>query len=72
MFQLDQKAPFGVDPKTIVCINFKNGHCERGHKCKFAHDLMAGRKVEKKDIYTDTRDEKGDKKDGRYIRFLRI
>jgi hypothetical protein len=54
--QYDQKAPFGVDPKTIVCINFKNGFCERLTKCKFSHDLNAGRKVEKKDLYTDTRD----------------
>ena len=45
-----------MDPKTVLCVNFKNGHCERGNKCKFAHDLEVGRKVVKKDIYTDSRD----------------
>lgn len=53
---IDQRAPFGTDPKNIVCINFKNGHCKNGNRCKFSHDLNAGRKVEKKDLYTDTRD----------------
>lgn len=53
---IDQKAPFGTDPKNIVCINFKNGNCKHGNRCKFSHDLNAGRKVEKKDLYTDTRD----------------
>lgn len=47
-----------MDPKTVVCINWKNGHCERGNRCKFAHDHNAGRKVEKIDVYTDTRDDK--------------
>lgn len=64
---IDQKAPFGTDPKTIVCINFKNGHCKNGARCKFSHDSNAGRKVEKKDLYTDTRDAPGEgeqKKDG--------
>lgn len=56
---VDQKAPFGSDPKSIVCINFKNGVCDRGNRCKFSHDLNAGRKVEKKDLYTDTRDTPG-------------
>ncbi|CAK3924949.1 metal ion binding [Lecanosticta acicola] len=51
-----QKVPFGVDPKTIVCQFFKKGHCDKGKKCKFSHDLDAGRKQEKKSLYTDTRD----------------
>ncbi|KAJ2963351.1 hypothetical protein NQ176_g10868 [Zarea fungicola] len=34
-----QKVPFGVDPKTVVCIFWKKGNCEKGKKCKFAHDL---------------------------------
>ncbi len=25
-----QKVPFGVDPKTVVCMFFKGGHCEKG------------------------------------------
>lgn len=53
---VDQKVPFGTDPKSVVCINFKNGNCDRGNRCRFSHDLNAGRKVEKKDLYTDTRD----------------
>ncbi|EME41009.1 hypothetical protein DOTSEDRAFT_74525 [Dothistroma septosporum NZE10] len=55
-----QKVPFGVDPKTIVCQFFKKGHCEKGKKCKFSHDLDAGRKQEKKSLYTDTREEEGE------------
>jgi hypothetical protein len=25
-----QKVPFGVDPKTVLCVFFKAGHCEKG------------------------------------------
>ncbi|KAK4458815.1 hypothetical protein QBC42DRAFT_308292 [Cladorrhinum samala] len=57
-----QKVPFGVDPKTVVCIFFKKGNCEKGKKCKFAHDLALERKVEKKNLYADTRDAADDKK----------
>lgn len=53
-----QKVPFGVDPKTVVCIFYKQGHCEKGRKCKFSHDLNAERKAAKKDLYTDSRDDK--------------
>lgn len=48
--------PFGVDPKTIVCQFFKQGHCEKGRKCKFSHDLSIERKAAKRDLYSDTRD----------------
>ncbi|KAH0563055.1 hypothetical protein GP486_002374 [Trichoglossum hirsutum] len=51
-----QKVPFGVDPKTVVCQFYKNGNCDKGKKCKFAHDLSVERKTEKKNLYTDTRD----------------
>lgn len=51
-----QKVPFGVDPKSVVCQFFKNGNCEKGRKCKFSHDLDAGRKQAKKNLYEDTRD----------------
>lgn len=51
-----QKVPFGVDPKTVVCIFFKQGNCDKGKKCKFSHDLSVERKSEKKDIYSDSRD----------------
>ncbi|CDK26169.1 unnamed protein product [Kuraishia capsulata CBS 1993] len=52
-----QKVPFGVDPKSIVCNFFKLGQCTKGKKCKFAHDLEAGRKTAKRDLYTDEKDE---------------
>ncbi|KAL1839610.1 hypothetical protein VTJ49DRAFT_1313 [Mycothermus thermophilus] len=57
-----QKVPFGVDPKTVVCIFYKKGNCEKGKKCKFAHDLEVERKVEKKNVYQDTRAEDEEKK----------
>jgi len=53
-----QKVPFGVDPKTVLCAFFKAGHCEKGNKCKFSHDLDVDRKVEKKNLYEDSREEK--------------
>lgn len=53
-----QKVPFGVDPKTVLCAFFKAGQCEKGTKCKFSHDLNVGRKVEKKNLYEDSREEK--------------
>lgn len=53
-----QKVPFGVDPKSILCEYFKKGVCNKGNKCKFSHDLNIGRKDLKKDIYTDARAEK--------------
>ncbi|TLS25481.1 hypothetical protein PpBr36_07485 [Pyricularia pennisetigena] len=57
-----QKVPFGVDPKTVLCIFFKKGNCEKGKKCKFSHDLDVERKTEKKSLYTDTREAEDDKK----------
>ena len=60
-----QKVPFGVDPKTVVCQFWKKGFCEKGKKCKFAHDLAVERKSEKKDLYADARgkDDEEQKKD---------
>ncbi|KAL3229075.1 Translation machinery-associated protein 46 [Nakaseomyces bracarensis] len=54
----DQRIRAGVDPKTVVCALFKMGNCNKGAKCKFSHDLNVGRKVEKKDLYQDSRSEK--------------
>ncbi|KAI4173481.1 MAG: hypothetical protein LQ346_008416, partial [Caloplaca aetnensis] len=51
-----QKVPFGVDPKTVVCMFYKQGNCEKGKKCKFSHDLSVERKGEKKNLYQDTRE----------------
>lgn len=53
-----QKVPFGVDPKTLLCAFFKAGSCDKGSKCKFSHDVNVGRKVEKKNLYEDDREEK--------------
>ncbi|TKX19798.1 translation machinery-associated protein 46 [Elsinoe australis] len=65
-----QKVPFGVDPKTVLCQFYKKGHCDKGRKCKFSHDLDVARKTEKKNLYEDMRDgdaaaedEEGKKKD---------
>jgi hypothetical protein len=52
------KVPFGVDPKLILCEFFRQGVCNKGTKCKFLHDLEVNRKVVKKDLYTDAREEK--------------
>lgn len=52
------KVPFGVDPKTLLCAFFKVGQCEKENKCKYSHDLNVGRKVEKKNLYEDSRAEK--------------
>lgn len=58
---VEQKVAVGVDPKSVLCQFFKNGSCTKGAKCKFSHDLSIGRKVEKIDVYTDTRFGKDEK-----------
>jgi hypothetical protein len=58
-----QKVPFGVDPKTVLCQFFKQGHCDKGKKCKFSHDLEVVKKVAKKDLYQDTREEEREEKE---------
>lgn len=60
--QVPQKVPFGTDPKTVLCQYFKAGHCERGSKCKFSHDINIERKSQKKDVYTDSRADGKEKK----------
>ncbi|KAF3766403.1 hypothetical protein M406DRAFT_356329 [Cryphonectria parasitica EP155] len=57
-----QKVPFGVDPKTVLCIFHKKGNCEKGKKCKFSHDLELDRKTDKRSLYQDTRQEDEEKK----------
>lgn len=58
-----QKVPFGVDPKTVLCVFYKQGNCEKGKKCKFSHDLNVERKAAKKDLYTDSRDVKSEEEE---------
>lgn len=45
----------GVDPKSVVCVYFKQGTCQKGDRCKFSHDLSIERKAEKKNLYEDVR-----------------
>lgn len=61
---MQQKVPFGVDPKTILCQFFKKGACEKGKKCKFSHDLDVERKAQKKSLYTDMREGDSDAEEG--------
>ncbi|KAF8474596.1 hypothetical protein BDZ91DRAFT_711323 [Kalaharituber pfeilii] len=50
-----QKVPFGADPKSVLCVYFKAGNCEKGKRCKFSHDPAVERKTVKKDLYSDER-----------------
>lgn len=59
--QAQQKVAFGVDPKTVLCVFFKAGHCEKGNKCKFSHDKNIERKTQKANLYEDVRDKKDEK-----------
>lgn len=47
----------GTDPKSVVCAFFKAGQCGKGNRCKFSHDLSVERKVEKRSLYVDMRDD---------------
>mmetsp|Transcript_22685 Transcript_22685/g.31586 ORF Transcript_22685/g.31586 Transcript_22685/m.31586 type:complete len:410 (-) Transcript_22685:42-1271(-) len=60
---VQQKAPVGVDPKSVVCEFFKKGLCTKGDKCKYSHNLEQGRKAEKIDLYTDRREQEEDTMD---------
>ncbi|CAG8739365.1 7926_t:CDS:2, partial [Acaulospora colombiana] len=46
------------DPKTVLCVYYKAGTCDKGNKCKFSHDLNIARKVDKMDLYSDAREDK--------------
>lgn len=50
------KVDKDVDPKSVLCLFYKQGMCQKGDKCKFSHDLEIERKSEKKNIYVDKRD----------------
>ena len=53
----------GTDPKSVLCMYFKQGSCAKGAKCKFSHDLAVERKAEKRSLYDDVR-ESGNKENG--------
>ena len=36
-----------------MCEYFKAGQCTKGFKCKFSHDLNAGRRTQKIDLFQD-------------------
>ena len=67
----------------MVCQFYKQGHCEKGKRCKFSHDLAVERRGEKKSVYTDMRegekegedekkrDDMGDWDEGEYISILK-
>ena len=51
-----QKVSAGADPKSVLCLFFKQGLCKKGDKCKFSHDLTLEGKTEKRSMYVDSRD----------------
>ena len=55
---VEQEIPEGIDPKMIICENYKNGFCELGNKCPFSHDLNLQYNQGTFDIYTDLREAK--------------
>ena len=50
----------GTDPKSVLCMYYKQGLCSKGAKCKFSHDLTIERKAEKRSLYDDLRDVEND------------
>ncbi|KAH7727810.1 zinc finger protein [Aphelenchoides avenae] len=54
------KVAQDVDPKSVLCVFFKQGLCQKGNKCKFSHDLSVQQKTAKKNLYVDSRDIKKD------------
>ncbi|CAB3408994.1 unnamed protein product [Caenorhabditis bovis] len=57
---VEQKIAKDVDPKSILCVFFKQGLCGKGAKCKFSHDLAVAQKTQKKNLYVDSREVKAD------------
>ncbi|KAL6121717.1 hypothetical protein NUSPORA_01326 [Nucleospora cyclopteri] len=58
-----QLIPVGVDPKTIMCLNFKNKNCSLGEKCQFSHEIIIKEK-------TGQEEEKDEKKPKLVCKFL--
>ncbi|CAI5439500.1 unnamed protein product [Caenorhabditis angaria] len=53
---VEQKIAKDVDPKSMLCVFFKQGLCGKGAKCKFSHDLAVAQKTAKKNLYVDSRE----------------
>ena len=65
---MDQTVKAGVDPKMVLCAMFKIGNCNKGARCKFSHDLTIGRRVEKKDLYSEKEEDTMDQWDEEKLR----
>ena len=54
---VSQSISAGADPKSMVCVFFKQGQCKKGSKCKFSHDLALERnKSAKRSAFVDLRE----------------
>uniref|UniRef100_A0A8R1HNH4 2-oxoisovalerate dehydrogenase subunit beta, mitochondrial n=1 Tax=Caenorhabditis japonica TaxID=281687 RepID=A0A8R1HNH4_CAEJA len=53
---VEQKVAKDVDPKSLLCVFFKQGLCGKGAKCKFSHDLAVAQKTAKRNLYADSRE----------------
>ena len=51
-----QKVSAGADPKSVLCLFYKQGQCKKGDKCKFSHDMSLEGKSEKRSMYVDARE----------------
>ncbi|KAI5184919.1 hypothetical protein NEHOM01_0470 [Nematocida homosporus] len=45
VYEVHQKVPVGVDPQTILCVNFKNKVCSQGESCKFSHEPCTEKRI---------------------------
>ena len=51
-----QKVSAGADPKSVLCLFYRQGQCKKGDKCKFSHDMSLEGKSEKRSMYVDARE----------------